>query len=167
MNHFELFEIPLSFFPDLQQVRQNYYRLSRHYHPDLQDSESESIRALEMSSQVNEAYKILQNFEARVRYLLQVKGVLKDGDKESVSPGFLMEMMDVNENLMDAKMDGDENRILQALDEIDQVHSNLMVEWEQTCRQYDAGHAEDLLQEIKDYYLRNQYLKRLKNQVNP
>lgn len=165
MNHFELFEIPVSFFPDLNQMRQKYYELSRLYHPDLQEDDTNMSDVLERSSQLNEAYKVLQSFTARVHYVLQLKGEIKEEEKAELPPAFLMEMMEVNESLMDAKMEGDDDVLRSVLDEIDQLHSGLIMDWEQSCRQYDEKQDASLLSEIKSYYLKNQYLRRLKAQA--
>ncbi len=63
MNHFELFDIPVSLLPDTQELKSKFYALSRKYHPDFytQENEFEQSEALEKSSQVNKAFKIFQN----------------------------------------------------------------------------------------------------------
>lgn len=62
MNHFELYQIPISLQPDLTKLKQTFYALSRKYHPDFftQESESDQGESLEKSSQVNKAFKIFK-----------------------------------------------------------------------------------------------------------
>ncbi len=59
MNYFELYEMPVSMRPDVQQVKQKFYELSRRYHPDFYTnaSDQEQAEVLEKSSQVNKAFK--------------------------------------------------------------------------------------------------------------
>ncbi|MCX6298040.1 MAG: hypothetical protein NTY72_02940 [Bacteroidetes bacterium] len=40
MNYFELYQIPVSFQPDLLAVKKRFYQLSREYHPDFFSNES-------------------------------------------------------------------------------------------------------------------------------
>src|SRR3954451_15689096 len=105
MNYFELYSLPVSFLPVQQQLKQKFYELSRKYHPDFytQENESEQSEALEVSSQLNKAYKVLLNPDETIKYILQLKGLLEEEEKHQLPPDFLMEMMELNEQLTDAK----------------------------------------------------------------
>ncbi len=163
MTYFDVFQIPVSFFPDQDALRKQYYRLSREFHPDLGEAGQESER-LQQSSQLNEAYRTLSNFESRVAHILKIEGVLNDTDKQELSPDFLMEMMEYNEELMEARMEGGERadtiraRILEKA-------GTLRSEWEAQCREYDRNPEQATLQSIKEYYFRNRYLNRLLEQI--
>lgn len=168
MTHFELFDIPLSFFPDQKIIRAKYYALSRLYHPDLQDdndgiSESERIQK---TSELNEAYRVLGSFDKLVPYILRLEGELNEEEKATVSPAFLMEMMDVNESLMEAKMESDADRLQSIAHEVNEIQEEVMEAWKKSCEAFDTSHTKGLLAEIKDYYLRNKYLERLKDQLS-
>ncbi|MEJ7676866.1 MAG: Fe-S protein assembly co-chaperone HscB [Segetibacter sp.] len=109
MNYFELYDIPVSFFPDQQQLKQKFYELSRKYHPDFftQENESEQNQALQISSEVNKAYKVFQNRNETIKYVLQLKGMLEEEEKYQLPKDFLMEMMELNEQLTDARVEED------------------------------------------------------------
>ncbi len=79
MNYFELYGIPVSFIQERQQLKQKFYELSRKYHPDFftQENDFEQGEALEISSQVNKAYKTFQNTHETIKYVLQQKGSWK------------------------------------------------------------------------------------------
>lgn len=167
MNHFEEFNIPVQFFPDLNLIRNRYYELSRLYHPDLKDTTKGMTESeLEQkSSDLNSAYRILMEFDHRVAYILSLYGLMGDADKASVSSSFLMEMMDVNESVMEAKMEGDPERLGSIAKEVGQLQAELNQEWEAHCHAFDKTQDQKVLPQIKDDYLRNKYLLRLKEQL--
>ncbi|MHB1277981.1 MAG: iron-sulfur cluster co-chaperone HscB C-terminal domain-containing protein [Bacteroidia bacterium] len=167
MNHFEEFNIPVQFFPDLNLIRNRYYELSRLYHPDLQDSTKGLLEGEreQKSSDLNSAYRILMAFDQRVASILSLYGLMDDGDKASVSSSFLMEMMDVNESVMEAKLEADPERLKSIAKEVEQLQDELTKEWEAHCRLFDKTQDQKVLSQIKDDYLRNKYLLRLKEQL--
>lgn len=167
MTHFELFDIPLSFFPDQKLIRSKFYALSRLYHPDLQGEADENKQGelLQKSGELNAAYKTLGSFNTLVPYVLRLKGELNDEEKAAVSPQFLMEMMDVNESLMEAKMEEDQERLASIAFEVKEFQDDITNAWKNLCKEYDRKGDESLLATIKDYYLRNRYLERLQDQL--
>jgi molecular chaperone HscB len=91
MNYFELYEMPISLLPDQQQVKQKFYELSRKYHPDFytRENDNEQAEALEISSQVNRAFKVFSNKDETIKYVLQLKGLLEEEEKFNLPPTFL------------------------------------------------------------------------------
>ena len=89
MNHFELFELPVSFKIDRGKLAQKFFELQKKYHPDFfaQGTEHEQEQALEISSQLNKALKIFKNEEETIKYVLQLKGMLEDEEKYQLHPG--------------------------------------------------------------------------------
>ena len=63
MNYFELFELPVSFKTDKARLAQKYFELQKKYHPDffVNGTEYEQEQALEISSQLNKALKVLKD----------------------------------------------------------------------------------------------------------
>ena len=112
MNYFELFEIPVQLKVDKQTVYKKYIELSKQNHPDYfaTKNEAEQSRALEISASLNKAWKIFQHPDETIKYVLQLKGLLEEEEKYQLPPDFLMEMMEVNEQLIDAKMDDDNEK---------------------------------------------------------
>ncbi|MFK9781018.1 iron-sulfur cluster co-chaperone HscB C-terminal domain-containing protein, partial [Escherichia coli] len=58
------------------------------------------------------------NKQETIKYVLQLKGLLEEEEKFTLPNSFLMEMMDLNESIMDAKMDGDEDALNNLKDQI-------------------------------------------------
>ena len=86
----------------------NYLKLSRLLHPDFQAGRDERTQALAVrnSSLLNEAWKILNDDQMRSEYLIELydPGVLER--HKALSPEFLMEAMEVSEELDDAQTQG-------------------------------------------------------------
>jgi len=161
MNYFELFELEQSFLPDQALVKKKFYQLSRQYHPDFygNDSAQEKEKALEMSALVNKAYQTLQNQDLLIKYVLQDQGLLVEDEKYQLSPDFLMEIMDLNEQLMDAEEPETKTTIRIA---IDQLNTQIYEPVKATLENY-PGYTltkEKLLQ-VKEYYFRKKYLDRI------
>lgn len=164
MTYFELFDIPVSFLPDQKKLKQKFYELSRKYHPDFftQENEFEQSEALETSSLINKAYKTFQNKDEIIKYILQLKGLLEEEEKYQLSPGFLMDMMELNEQLSDAKMEGDPASITALKKTIDDKEKEIYQPVKTIIESYKEGITVDNeLLKVKDYYFKKKYLRRI------
>lgn len=164
MNYFELYHIPVSFLPDRQQLKLKFYELSRKYHPDFytQENEFEQGEALEISSQVNKAYRVLQNKDETIKYVLQLKGLLEEEEKYQLPPDFLMDMMELNEQLTDAKMEENESAIATLKKTIDSQEKEIYTPVKAIVENYEEGRTTtDELLEVKEYYFKKKYLNRI------
>ena len=164
MNYFELYDMPISMKPDVQQVKQKFYELSRRYHPDFYTNapDEEQAQVLEKSSLVNRAFKILQQPDETIKYVLQLHGLLEEEEKYQLPGSFLAEMLDLNEQIAEAKMEGDTAAIQQVQSTIHDIQSALYEPVKQTVEHYQEGVTtkEELLQ-VKDYYYKKKYLTRI------
>ena len=109
MDYFELFGLERSFKIDLAALRRAYYDLNRNWHPDnfTLDQSVNQEEALSRTTTINEAFKTLSKDDSRIKYLLSIYGVIFEEGKDIVPQSFLMEMMEVNELLMEYKMEGE------------------------------------------------------------
>ena len=101
-NYFDIFGLPASFEVDVQQLAEQYRELQKAVHPDKFANASDRDRrlAVQQAAQINEAFHTLKSPLKRARYLLQLKGVEFDDQREtSFEPQFLMEQMDLRETL--------------------------------------------------------------------
>ncbi len=101
-NHFELFGLPSDFIIDLSALSERYRQLQKVVHPDrfAQASDLEKRQSMQHSVQINEAYQTLKNPITRAQYLLSLRGVHMDAQKETTSDtAFLMEQMELREAL--------------------------------------------------------------------
>lgn len=169
MNYFEFYDLPISFELDEAALRQLFLKKSKEYHPDFYTLESDEKQAeiLELSTQNNEAYKLLKNPDQRLRYILELKGLLGDPKTNALPQSFLMEMMDVNEQVMELQFDYDATVHAQLKQNLTEEAAKLRATVQGLLMHYndETAQNEDLLA-IRDYYYKNQYLKRLKENIN-
>lgn len=98
-NHFDIFDLPVSFDLDLDLLTQRYRELQRTVHPDnfANAPDRERRLALQKAIQVNEAFQTLKEPLNRGRYLLQLQGA--DDHAMTTDSEFLMEQMELREEL--------------------------------------------------------------------
>lgn len=101
-THFELFELPVSFDLDLQDLSQRYRQLQSAVHPDkfVNASDYERRLSVEKAASINDAYQILKSPQQRARYMLELQSVSFDDEKDiALDPAFLMEQIELREAL--------------------------------------------------------------------
>ncbi len=164
MNYFELYDLPISFQPNASIVKAKYFELSRKYHPDFYGSgtEAEQQEALEMSAIVNSAFKTFSNADATIKYILEFKGLIEDEEKYPLPNSFLMEMMDLNEELMEAKMEENLSVIEDCKLKIENFVKTIFSEVAEIINRtsIDEITAKDFLK-VKEYYFKKKYLNRI------
>ena len=144
MNYFELFELPVSFKIDKSKLAQKYFELQKKYHPDFfaNGTEHEQAEALEISSQLNKALKIFKNDDQTIKYVLQLKELLEEEEKYQLPPAFLMQMMDLNEELSE-----------DSVQQIEKLETALYSEIQPIIENYnDATATTAHLLKLKEYY---------------
>jgi molecular chaperone HscB len=158
MNYFELFDIPVSLKMDKNSLAQKYFELQKQYHPDFftQATEYEQAEALERSSEINKALKVLKNEMETIKYVLQLKGLLEEEEKYQLPPAFLMEVMELNEELS-------ENSAQQITDLETEIYAPL----KDIIENFKDGTTttEELLQ-VKEYYYKKKYLQRILDRMD-
>ncbi|MFZ1705436.1 MAG: Fe-S protein assembly co-chaperone HscB [Saprospiraceae bacterium] len=167
-NYFEFYGLEPAFFPDMSLMKKKYYELSRLYHPDFfsRESDEKKDEALQKSSENSVAYSTLTDYSKRVAYILNLFIDLKEEGTKAMDPDFLMEMMDFNEKLADAQIDGDQK----TLDTLSEECRIFMDNLDENIRPYmdtfDQGdHTDSLLNIIKDYYFKRKYFLRFKENI--
>jgi molecular chaperone HscB len=163
MNYFELFGIKPSFDIDQAAVKQRFYELSRAYHPDFfgNGTEAEQAEALDKSAMVNEAYKTLLNKDIFTKYILTMEGVLQAEEAYQLSPDFLMEVMDLNEQAMEIDRN-DTAAVNELRQTVQQLQTEIYESIQPVMADYESHPAtEKALLQIKDYYYKKKYLDKI------
>ncbi|HUR36272.1 MAG TPA: Fe-S protein assembly co-chaperone HscB [Terriglobales bacterium] len=120
-DYFSVFGLPRKLNLDNEALQRDFYRLSREFHPDkfARASAEEQQRAMEKSSQLNDAYRALRDPIARTEYLLELEGVQMEEQssaatqaaratgtekKQVVPPELLEEVFELNMQLQEMRV---------------------------------------------------------------
>jgi molecular chaperone HscB len=109
-NHFDIFGLPVTFDIDTAALANRYRELQRVVHPDrfASASDRERLESVQQAANINEAFQTLKSPLQRARYILQLKGIRFDDEKDtSYDTEFLMEQIELREALAEIKHDPD------------------------------------------------------------
>lgn len=157
MNYFELMELPVNINVNKSALSKKYFELQKKYHPDFyaKSDEADQQEALEKTSALNQAYKTLKDQDATIKYLLKIKGLLQEEEKYPLPPDFLMEVMDLNENLSE-----------DSIAAIEAFESAIYTDVKPIIDGYnDALVTHDELLQLKEYYYKKKYLQRILDRI--
>ncbi|WP_242917024.1 Fe-S protein assembly co-chaperone HscB [Pontibacter liquoris] len=169
-NYFEFYSIPESFLLDEKALKAKYYQLSRDYHPDFHANapQAKQDEILQLSTQNTNAYRTLSDPDLRMQYILKEHGLLEEGKNELPSD-FLMEMMELNEELMELEFDFDAARLHAVGEKSTGTMAQLDNDILPVLQRYPELHGitrEEALQQVKTYYLKKKYLLRIQETLS-
>ena len=164
MTYFELFEIPVQLKVNKASLVSKFFELSRKYHPDyfVREFADAQAEALEKSALLNKAFKTFQNPDETIKYVLQLKGLLEEEEKYELPPDFLMEVLEINEELMDKE----ELQNPQLESRITDLQNEIYEPVKEIVEHYQEGTtSEKELLQVKEYYYKKKYLQRIQQQL--
>lgn len=165
MNYFDLFDIPVQLQVDVVSLHKKFIELSKKYHPDYFISEGieKQAESLERSASLNKAYKTFKNPDETIKYVLQSKGLLEEEEKYQLPQAFLMEMMEINEELAASQ---DETAGVSLQSSIDTIQNEIYEPVKKIIEHYQEGvTSEKELLQVKEYYFKKKYLNRIRQQL--
>ena len=119
-----------------------------------------------MSAKLNKALKTLQNPDETIKYVLQLKGLLAEEEKYTLHPSFLMEVMELNEQLMELEMEPDAALLSRTKAQTQQlIDDNYQLVAAILDNYQEAVTTEKELLQVKEYYFRRKYLERIREKV--
>lgn len=166
-THFELFELPVSFDLDLQDLSSRYRELQRAVHPDRFANASDRERRLsvEKAAIINDAYQILKSPQRRARYMLELQSVSFDDEKDmALDPGFLMEQIELREALAEVRETNDPHAALNAI--MTDIAQRISKVLESIAEQFKTEQLDDQQkQSIKQLVHKMQFLNKLQQEA--
>ena len=168
MNYFEVFGIPVSFKPDLLKLKKKYFELSFLNHPDQNQSKDDLDQEefLVQSSDLNKAYNTLKDENKRFEYILKLHKLMPEEGKAQIPQIFLMEMMDINEEIMELEFEPEIERINNLAKQTDLIESELYNEIDSIISDYSQQDiSAESLQKLVEFYLKKKYLLRIKQNL--
>ena len=163
MNYFELFEISPQFEVDTKKLKPKFLELSRKFHPDFHTNEDEAglQRVMEISSAVNKGWQVFQDPMATLQYVLEMTGSISEQENAKLSGDFLMEMMELNEQITDSE----QNQLLDIKEKIYQYGQTLYSGVKKLLMSPPLSTSETDLEKIKEYYYQRKYLDRIQERI--
>lgn len=168
MNYFEFYDLTVQFKLDKKQLKRKFLQNSKKYHPDFHTmaSQQEQNKVLELASLNNEAYQTLSDDFKCLRYVLELKGLVGEGIKQNLPPRFLMEMMAINEQIMELKFEPDPSTKNEVNHKILDMEKRMKIAIDPILGRYkESASKQKDLNQILNFYLKNQYLKRLRENL--
>ena len=169
IDYFAFYGLPETFRPDEAALKRLYYAKSRETHPDFHATAAPAHQAemLRQATLNTDAYATLADPDRRMAYLLRRHGLFDDGKQPALPPGFLMDMMALNEQLMELE------------DAPGAASTPVAAEAQALADTLDAGiapvlagyaglpadHRPAALQQVCTYYLKKRYLLRIQQQL--
>jgi len=140
-NYFTLFGLPESFQIDAARLAERYRALQRDWHPDRHAGadEREQRLAVQRSAHLNDALATLKSPLRRALYLLQLRGhPVRDDDRRPMASAFLLQQMELREELEAIGASADPERALQTLERhVSALRSALETQFEQQLARGD------------------------------
>lgn len=120
---------------DKAQAEAAYLKLSRLLHPDCKAgaSEDELLLAVAHSATLNEAWRVLTDDQLRAEYLLELHHPGSLEQHKTLSPAFLMEAIELSEELEGAKDDGCADTIRRITSEANKAVAERMTGVAEAC----------------------------------
>ena len=113
-NFFELFNIEIAIDVNRSELDEKVKVLQNKFHPDKFSSGSdfEKRLALQISSHINDGYKILGDIVLRIEYILKINNFIKDEPKTINDINFLQEQIEYSE-LVESLNDNFDSKIIE------------------------------------------------------
>jgi len=164
-NHYELFNLPVSYEVDQETLALRYRDLQRAVHPDrfANASEQEKRLSVQQAAQINEAFQVLKSPLPRARYLLELRGLPLDDTNTQMDPAFLMEQMEMREALAEVRGAHDPfDALNRARDSIESREREIIESLQQA---FNEG-SQESLERAREQVRKMQFMQRLLGEVD-
>jgi len=170
MKYFELFSLPINYNIDLALLNQAYLQLQKAVHPDkfAHKTSREQLLAVQKSAEINDALHVLKHPLKRAEYMLAERGIDIRAEQQTLQdPMFLMQQMELREELEDISLANDPEEAVEAFDkEIKTLekdfHQQLTALIEQT-ELIQLERAADIVRKLKFIYKLRDELERVED----
>lgn len=167
-TYFDILGVERKYHLAAEDLERRFHERSRLLHPDkhMKADPQTRVKTALATSQLNQAYRALKDPIRRAEHLLEVEGY-KISDERSghkVSPAFLMEIMELREQLADAKAEGNHAAVGALADQVKVRRAEVMSEADDGFSKYEAGDKAEL-GKVADALIAERYLRRFLDEV--
>jgi molecular chaperone HscB len=151
---FELLGLPATFDLEPAVIEKAFFDRSKELHADrfATAPAAERVAALSRSRALNDAYQVIKKPVSRAEYLLSRAGI-SIGDNERLEPEFLMRVLELREELAEAKAAKD-------MAAIQRLHDAMVARRDQAMTEIAAAFAAGALDEVKRVVIVMRYIAR-------
>ncbi|MSP63658.1 MAG: Fe-S protein assembly co-chaperone HscB [Myxococcales bacterium] len=116
-NYYEILDLDPRYHVAARELEERYHAKSKLHHPDrhVKADGTTRVKNALATAELNQAYRTLKDPVKRAEYLLKLHGVDVGGENSRqshpVDPGFLMEIMELREELAEARGARNEARV--------------------------------------------------------
>ena len=162
-NFFELFELPVSYDVDLNEIQQHYMALQKQVHPDkfANSSDQEKRLSMQQTSWINEAQATLKDPVLRATYLLKLKGTdINLGNETTMDAAFLMQQLEMRERLENIRKENDPLAVL------DGISKELKASTDDMMKSFSQSYEADKIEEAREWIRKLQFMQKARKEVN-
>lgn len=162
-NYFQLFNLPESCVLDQDKLSEAYRVQQQEIHPDrfANAPEPEKLRAIQLSSYLNEAYETLKSPLRRAAYLLSLREIdVENVDQNDLGMELLLEQIQLREQLDELPMDDS------ALDELDRLRMEVRVKLDSRQAKFAEHFEQEQFADAKKIYHELQFLYKLLAEID-
>jgi molecular chaperone HscB len=167
MNYFDLFNIPVALQVDQELLRKRYVELGG---TDIDTGEPVTSAGNEETptrmSKLENAYRVLQDPDETIRYVLQLKQLMGVDEEYKPDPQFLMEVGDINEELVELELDENQEQLMNVEQKANRVLLKMYEDVAPIIESYQENTTteEELLQ-VKDFYHQKKYVEGILDRI--
>jgi len=158
-THFDIFGLPPSTELDVKALEQKHRELSLEVHPDrmARADAHTRLKALEQTTALNDAFKVLRDPVRRALYLLKLKGVDLESEsaaaKAQMPIEFLEEIIERREALEAVKASKDRQKVRAMADEVSALKAEALARAQAALGRDDVMEASHQLGRVR-YFTR-------------
>ncbi len=160
-DYFALLGLDRSVRLDASRLESMYRKLLLLVHPDRFATAGATERrlALQATAHLNKAYQVLNDEAGRAAYLLELEGVMPDGERTVSDAAFLAEQMDFREQLQLCRQS------LQSVTALEELADRVNARTAEMVRKFEDRYHEKRFFEAESSVQKLQFLKKLKKEI--
>ncbi|MEP7366541.1 MAG: Fe-S protein assembly co-chaperone HscB [Acidobacteriota bacterium] len=160
MRYFEALGLDPRLTLDAADLQKRFYERSRQWHPDRFSTKSpaEQAKSLEMTAELNDAFRTLRDTVARAEYVLSENGLEASTQRgKDVPADLLEEVLELNMALEEA----DQDQITRSLAQFEQMLASVDAQLTAQFAAWDGSPSADTLQPVRSSLNRRKYISNL------
>jgi molecular chaperone HscB len=167
-SYFDLLGVEPRYHLDAADLERRFHERSRKHHPDrhVKSDPETRVRSALHTAQLNQAYRTLREPVQRAEYLLRLHGIEISDERSGhkVDPAFLMEILELREQLAEARAESDPVRVRALGEAVRTRREQALADAEAGFSRFESGERE-ALGAVADALVAERYFRRFLDEV--